>query len=233
MRETRRLRSRSVEPNQKAEVSQQTAGELSVFDRARFAPPPWLPNGLTLLRVALIPAFLVHANWCVEAVARGEAGLSQRALAGAALIGIGVSDVIDGWLARRFDLATQLGAILDAVADKLAQFSLLLFFAQADGLAFVRIPVWFVALVLGRDVLLALGSLAVRLRRGKVEVVHEPHGKLASLLLFVLLLWVTADLPRAPILPALVAIGLFVTLSTYNYVRAGWRQWVAHATHSA
>ena len=189
------------------------------------AIPAWFPNALTALRIALIPAFVMHARWCLLSVAEGGSDRPHRAYAVAALLGIGVSDVVDGWLARRFSLATQLGAVLDAVADKLAQVSLLVFFAVADGVAFVRVPAWFVAVV-GRDALLALGSLAVRWRRGHVDVVHEPHGKLASLLLFVLLVWVTADLPRAPVLPCMVGIAAIVALSTLTYVRDGWRQWV-------
>ena len=75
--------------------------------------------------------------------------------------------------------------------------------------------------------LLALGSLAVRWRRGRVDVVHEPHGKVASLLLFLLLVWLTVDLPRRVVLPAMGVIAAIVLLSTAVYVRAGWRQWVA------
>jgi len=192
--------------------------------------PRWLPNSLTILRIALIPAFVMHAYWCLVSVAHGGSDFPQRAFALGALVGIGVSDIVDGWLARRFGLATQLGAVLDAVADKLAQVSLLVFFALADGEAFARVPLWFVAMALGRDVVLALGSLAVRRRRGKVEVVHEAHGKIASLLIFFLLFWVTADLPRGLVLPAMVAIAILVCLSTVVYVRAGWRQWTGAST---
>ena len=187
--------------------------------------PPWLPNALTALRIALIPAFVMHARWCVDAVEEGESAALHRSLAGAALLGIGASDVVDGWLARRFGLATQVGAVLDAVADKLAQVSLLVFFAFAGGAAFARVPLWFVALVFARDLVLAVGSLLVRSRRGRVVVVHEPHGKAASLLLFAVLVWITYDLPRAAVLPGLMAVAAIVLLSTVAYARAGWRQW--------
>jgi len=196
---------------------------------SRSSLPRWLPNALTALRVALIPAFVMHATWCAESVAGGGSEWPHRAWAGAALLGIGASDVIDGWVARRYHLATPLGAVLDAFADKLAQVCLLLFFALTEGDAFAPVPVWFVGLVLGRDVFLALGSLAVRWRRGRVDVVHEPHGKVASLLLFLLLVWLTADLPRPVVLPALLGIAAIVLLSTAVYVREGLRQWAAGA----
>lgn len=193
----------------------------------RAAPvPTWLPNALTVLRIALIPAFLAQAHWCARSVADGGSDQPHRALAMLALGGIGVSDVLDGWVARRYGLDTALGATLDALADKLAQFSLLLFFFLSDDGAFVKVPLWFVALVFGRDLLLAVGTLLVRVLVGRVAVVHVTHGKLTSFALFVLLGWVTLDMPRAPVGPAMFAISVLVALSTFDYVKAGWSQWV-------
>lgn len=189
--------------------------------------PPWIPNALTALRVALVPAFLVHAHWCALDVAAGRGDWPHRALAFAALLVIGLSDVVDGWVARRFGLATQLGATLDAVADKLAQVSALVFFLVADGVAYARAPLWLLGVLLARDVVIACGCVAIRARHGRVEVVHESHGRFASLLLFVLVAWIALDLPRAAIVPASALIAAIVGMSTLGYVRAGWRQWGA------
>lgn len=86
--------------------------------------------------------------------------------------------------------------MLDAVADKLAQVSLLTFFLVTDSVAFAHVPLWFFAVIVGRDVLLGIGTLLVRKRRGDVAVVSEVHGKLASAMLFVLLLGITLDVGR-------------------------------------
>jgi len=126
--------------------------------------PVWLPNALTILRIALIPAFVTHAHWCAQSVTAGGGDGPHRALATAALLGIGISDVVDGWLARRFGLATQVGAVLDAVADKLAQVTLLVFFMLVSGDAFVAVPVWFVAVIIGRD-----GWLFILKRRSSIS----------------------------------------------------------------
>jgi len=187
--------------------------------------PPWLPNAITALRIALIPAYVTHAYWCAQSVAAGGDDQPHRGVALAALLAIGISDVLDGFLARRYGLATELGAVLDALADKLAQVSLLLFFALSDGVAFAPVPWWFVGLIVGRDLLLLAGAALVRRRCGDVAVVHEAHGRFASLLLFVLLIWVTLDLPRGPVPYALWTIAGVVLLSTVGYVRDGWRQW--------
>jgi len=191
---------------------------------ARRRPPAWLPNALTALRVALVPAFLAHARWCALAVEQGASGAWHRRLAVAALLGIGVSDVLDGWIARRWGYVTRLGATLDAFADKLAQVSALVFFLVAGEPAFERVPAWYVALVLGRDLVLVVGTLLVRARAGSVEVVHHPHGRASTVLLFAILLWITAGLSPAPVPAALVVSALLVAASTVAYVTDGFRQ---------
>ena len=187
--------------------------------------PRWVPNALTGLRVALIPAFLAHALWCAADVADGGSDMPHRALAVAALLGIGVSDVLDGWIARRWNLVSPSGAMLDAAADKLAQVSLLVFFFLSDGVAFAQVPAWFLALIIGRDLVLLAGSLVIRAGRGAVDVEHQHHGRAASLLLFVVMVWITLDLARGPLAFAWFAVAALVALSTTGYVRHGWRQW--------
>ena len=98
--------------------------------------PRWLPNAITLLRIGAIPVFLGFARACAQAATAGEPHASERGLAFATMVLIGVSDLVDGYLARRFGLATPLGATLDAAADKLAQISALAFFTFSRSPAF-------------------------------------------------------------------------------------------------
>lgn len=184
-----------------------------------------LPNLLTGLRIALIPAFLCHAHWSAVALAAGASDQPHRGLAVAALFGIGISDVLDGFIARRFGLATQFGAVLDAVADKLAQLSLLTFFLLSDGLAFAPVPWWFLAVVIGRDLIMMLGMLIVRHQVGSVDVVHRAHGRVATVLLFILLVCITGDwIGRSLVTPFMLLLSLVILISTLDYIRQGWRQ---------
>jgi phosphatidylglycerophosphate synthase len=160
------------------------------------APPAWLPNAISGLRVALVPLFVIVAAQCQAAGRAGADTLPTRLLAVGVLAVIAVSDIVDGWLARRFDLGSPVGAFLDAFADKLCQVALLLFFTSSEGPAFVTVPLWFFAVVFGRDALLGIGLLLVRRVRGTARVVHRWHGKLASLLVFMLLFWIAAGLPQ-------------------------------------
>lgn len=77
----------------------------------------------------------------------------------------GLSDALDGFLARRYGWITPLGALLDPVADKLFVVSMFIVFGLKESL-----PWWLVALVIGRDIVIVLGALAYRVVRGKLEM---------------------------------------------------------------
>lgn len=195
------------------------------------SPPPWLPNAISGVRILLVPAWVWFAEACRNDVVAGGDGATARWLATATLIAIGVSDVLDGWLARRFDLGSQLGATLDAVADKLAQVVLVTWLTMrpilgGSAIAFTALPLAFMLLLIARDAVLATGYLLIRARCGTVEVVHHAHGKIASVLLFALLVLVTADVATVAVLPILLVIAVVVTVSTVSYFRDGWVQWV-------
>ncbi|MDP2998640.1 MAG: CDP-alcohol phosphatidyltransferase family protein [Bryobacterales bacterium] len=98
-----------------------------------------LPNLLTLARIALTP----YVAWLMAA-GHARAGLYW-------LIAVGLTDILDGFLARRFGWTSAAGAYLDPVADKVLAVSVFL------ALGFARaIPWWLVGIVLGRDVLILL-----------------------------------------------------------------------------
>lgn len=186
--------------------------------------PRWVPNAISAVRIALIPVF-VHLAADAQAAARVGGDVDGPRLAAlATLAGLGLSDLLDGYIARTFRLTSQLGAFLDAFADKLAQVGLLLFFTVSDGPAFAQVPLWFLWLVLGRDLFLGLGWAFVRRRRGGFLVVHRFHGKAASVLIYVLLVWLTLGLGRGYMDAGLAVLATVILLSTLGYARDGWLQ---------
>ena len=103
----------------------------------------YLPNVITGIRVLLVMP-LVYAL------------LTHHFVLALVLFAVaGVSDGVDGFLARRFNWYTQLGAMLDPLADKLLLVSTYLCLAW---LGFF--PVWFVALVVGRDLIIFCGAIS-------------------------------------------------------------------------
>lgn len=125
-----------------------------------------IPNVLSLIRLGLVPVFLVL-------VLLGFDGLAL-----VTLVVSSVTDYLDGILARRLNQVTRLGQLLDPAADRL------FIFATLIGLA-VRgiVPWWFVAIVVGRDVvLLVLGVVMANFGYGPLPVHHL--GKIATFCLF-------------------------------------------------
>jgi cardiolipin synthase len=102
-----------------------------------------LPNVLTALRLAAAPltAYLILSG-------EGFAALIVFVLAG-------LSDALDGFLARRFSLTTQFGGLLDPAADKLLMLLVLLALSANQA-----VPLWLAVLIIGRDIAIVL-ALAI------------------------------------------------------------------------
>lgn len=186
--------------------------------------PVWLPNAISWLRILLVPAWVVFAEAANRAGDDGASVTSSRTTALLVLVTIGVSDVVDGQLARRFHLQSRTGAFLDAVADKLAQCVLFAYLALRAGPAFAAMPLWFLVLLVGRDAVLLAGWAIVRHRLGTVAVVHRAHGKATSALLFAMLVVWSAGIGERVTWPLLVGAAVAVSISAALYVRDGWRQ---------
>ncbi|TFC92562.1 CDP-alcohol phosphatidyltransferase family protein [Cryobacterium sinapicolor] len=125
-----------------------------------------LPNLLSMLRLALVPVFLVL-------LVRGEDAWALLVLAVASL-----TDFLDGYLARRFRQITRLGQLLDPAADRLYIFAALVGLAWRD-----LVPWWIVLVIVGRDVfLLGLGVILANFGFGPLPV-HQ-LGKVATFCLF-------------------------------------------------
>lgn len=171
----------------------------------------------TSLRFALIPVFLRVASGAqATALAGGDPSI-RRWLALAILLAMGVTDILDGQIARRYDLATQLGAIVDAVADKLVQVVLVAFFTFVDGPVFTSLPVWFLVVVFGRDLVGLVGWLALRARYGPFEIIHRGHGRVVTFSVFLVLAGAAMGIARAWLYPLLILAALLSALSVTAY----------------
>lgn len=86
-----------------------------------------------------------------------------------------VSDVLDGWLARKFDTVSELGKVLDPIADKIYIGLVVITMA-----AYSLIPLWFLAIVIGRDLVILAGGIWAKRKLGVVLPSNYP-GKAAAL----------------------------------------------------
>jgi cardiolipin synthase len=112
-----------------------------------------VPNGLTLIRLLCIPLFVVL-------VARPHrSGWYPAALL---LAGLGVTDGIDGYVARHFHQVSKLGQVLDPLADRL-----LLGVAAVSIIVVGAVPTWVAVAALSREALVAVGFVAVAASGGR------------------------------------------------------------------
>lgn len=116
-----------------------------------------IPNLLTFLRMALIPVF-------ASLLFYGYSGLALMVF----LIA-GLSDGLDGFIARRFKQESELGTIIDPIADKLLMTSAFILLTMPNVLQPARhlpIPFWVTAAVIGRDVLIVTVAGAINVMTG-------------------------------------------------------------------
>jgi cardiolipin synthase len=169
-----------------------------------------LPNFITLVRLATLPFFLLS-------IAEGRFGIAL-----VLFVAAGISDGVDGYLARRFQMNSALGAYLDPIADKLLLMSSYLFLAVPSYPAVVKIPVWLAVLVISRDILLMLVALLLILSSNKRRFPPTWLGKVATVTLIVTVLFVLCanvwSWPRPVLLIAFGAAATATILSGFDYV---------------
>lgn len=156
-----------------------------------------LPNAITLFRIALVPVFILVLKE------------QDYALALTIFIVAGLSDGLDGFIAKRYDLATRLGAILDPMADKILLVSAYVMLAVLD-----HLPFWLVLTVGFRDLLIIGGYLIYTSLVGEIRVrptyLSKFNTVLQIALVIIILVQQAALLPLQPI----VDYGIYVVLVT-------------------
>jgi cardiolipin synthase (CMP-forming) len=125
-------------------------------------------NQLTLLRMLLIPAFVIQVLY-------GRIGWAL-----ATFLTAGITDALDGLIARRTGQKTTLGAWLDPMADKLLLVSAFIVLTVPDTGLRYRIPAWLTILVISRDLAIVLTVAIVNLAIGRRTFVPSLLGKTAT-----------------------------------------------------
>lgn len=136
-----------------------------------------------------------------------------------------LTDALDGWVARRFKAESQLGSILDPLADKTLlniTIASMAFFSHIP--ESVRLPGFFGILVLMRDMLLVAGALLRFLLKGPVRIYPNPLGKWTTLAQMLLVIALLMGTPRALSSGLLWLAGSLTLLSGWVYLRRGLKE---------
>jgi cardiolipin synthase len=141
-------------------------------------------NKVTILRILLVPFFVVEVLYYVET------GNELHRLA--ALLSFAVAaicDGVDGYIARRYNQRSELGAILDPIADKLLLVSGVVVLSFNHGPLLGQMPLWLTGTIIGRDLLLLIGLVVIQITVGKVTVRPRLMGKLATVFQMIAVVW--------------------------------------------
>jgi len=170
-----------------------------------------IPNLLSFFRILLIP--LIVWLYAVE----------ERRYAALAAVGVSaLTDVVDGYVARHFNMVSELGKVLDPIADKLTQAALLLCVA-------FRYPVlyWVFALFALKEILQGLLGLAVVRATGKMQSARW-YGKLSTVVFYTTMLLLILPVPLPELLVRILIIActgalmLSMICYTHDYLEIVW-----------
>jgi cardiolipin synthase len=169
-----------------------------------------LPNALTLFRILLVPAFLIAViyGWLAAALIL--------------FITAGITDLLDGVLARRYRHETILGSFLDPVADKL------LMTVSFISLAVIGLlPPWLGVLAVSKDLFVVIGMAVLYFSGQPVAAVPTLWGKQTTFLQIVtlglVLLFAVAEVDPRVLGPLFVLTGAVTAFSGLHYIISGLR----------
>lgn len=183
-------------------------------------------NKITILRILLIPVFVVEVLYYVETGNEIHRLAALLSFAVAAIL-----DGVDGYVARRYHQWSELGTVLDPIADKLLLVSAIVVLSFDHALRLATIPLWLTGTIIGRDLLICLGVIVVRFTVGKVTVRPRLAGKIATVLQMALVLWILlkwTDDHTAWLQVISLGAGLFTGASGLLYVWDFMKQLGAH-----
>lgn len=184
-------------------------------------------NKVTILRMLLIPFFVVEVLYYVRT---GNEDYRFAALLCFAVAAI--CDGVDGYIARRYNQWSELGTILDPLADKLLLVSAIVVLSFDHEPQLPSLPLWLTGSVIGRDLLLLAGLLVIQFTVGKVKVRPHLTGKVATVLQMTTVLWALLKWDEAWLEIWTLGAAVFTVVSGLFYVWAGARQLGAHPTSS-
>src|SRR6266498_579804 len=176
-------------------------------------------NKITIVRILLVPLFIVEVLNYVE---QGKEW--HRYLAIAAFLAASVCDGVDGYIARRYNQRSELGAILDPLADKLLIVAGIVLLSLHHEQYLPHLPLWLTATVISRDVLLLLGMAVIHFTCGKVAVKPHMVRKVATVLQMVAVCWALLKLPAGSLHWFALSAALCTAVSGMIYVFDGIRQ---------
>ena len=169
-----------------------------------------LPNKLTMLRVIMIPFFVFF-------MLTNVGGAHSQWIALVIFIAASLTDLLDGKIARKYNLITDFGKFMDPLADKMLVISAMICLVSMD-----RIPAWIVIVIVAREFIIS-GFRLIAADKG-VVIAASYWGKFKTVFQMAMVILMIADFPALSVLTQLVMwIALVLTvISLIDYLRKNW-----------
>lgn len=186
-------------------------------------------NKITILRILLIPFFVVEILYFVQ-----TGNELHRLLAILSFATASILDGVDGYVARHYNQWSELGTVLDPLADKLLLVSAIVVLSFDHEPRLRQIPLWLTGVIIGRDLLLGIGAVVIRLVVGKISVRPHLTGKLATVFQMLAVSWILLrwDFNYGLLQTWILGAGIFTGVSGLFYLWDGMRQLGTHPSSS-
>jgi cardiolipin synthase (CMP-forming) len=185
-------------------------------------------NKITIGRILLVPFFISQVIYYTHS---GQTGYRWGALLAFAVASLG--DGLDGYVARHYNQRSELGAILDPLADKLLLTSAIILLSLPNRGYFARIPLWLTLAVLSRDMITLIGMALIHYLAGKVTVRARLSGKTATVLQIATVGWILLGWNTRVLAYLVAGAGVFTAASALLYILDGVRQLNSHPASAA
>ncbi|MBM7616319.1 CDP-diacylglycerol--glycerol-3-phosphate 3-phosphatidyltransferase [Alkaliphilus hydrothermalis] len=159
-----------------------------------------VPNFLTVARFFLIPCFVM--------VFFSQSPNSLLYAVGIFVVA-GLTDLLDGFIARKYGLITKWGQAMDPLADKMMLLTVLICFTIAG-----YIPLWIITIVGMKEALLVIGGLILYTKKDKVVVPANKYGKLATIAFYIAIIWMGFDRVYGGVM-----LTVAVIITAYAFIR--------------
>lgn len=159
-----------------------------------------IPNILTTVRFLLAPIFVIVFFSSHDNYLRLSAYIFVLA---------GITDLLDGYIARKYNYITKWGQAMDPLADKIMQLTVLFCLT-----VYKFLPIWVLVIVGVKEIMMIIGGIILYTKRNHVVVPANSYGKISTIIFYVAILFVTFGLPYGKYL---VTFAILVTL--YAFIR--------------
>lgn len=164
-----------------------------------------LPNIITIFRIFLIPVYLLIFFSDVE---------NKVFILGMIFMVAGISDILDGYIARKYDLISKLGSALDPFADKMMSFTVLVTFTIIG-----FIPILILIPILLKEIIMITGGLILYIKHGKAVIPSNRYGKIATFSLYVAILSIVININDTLSIFLLIITVFFNLVAFYKYLK--------------